>query len=335
MPNVVPSLAQQFFDYFRSLPQADQLRRLHAMVNSTPPTFETEWLDFKGMPQAQDIGDIWSSSVSGFANTGGGVLIWGIDARRDASGVDCAAGMRLVDQPASFRQRLIDLSQDLADPPVLGVDLIPLDDAAVPGKGFVICLIPESTFKPHRALRCKNKPYYIRVVDRFEVAPHSLLRTLFYPVSNPRFAVRVDAVRGGWQADNQGVAQTMDIVFAVRVSNSGTATARDLFVRMEVDQLGEIHHRESIPTDAHVRRNGTLFVGAEARRPLHPGSELVLLQFHRRVTCANGEPVYDFHHVRFDFSLFALDCEEQRAIVALTLDPATGTASGSTVASLA
>jgi len=64
---------------------------LQGTVHSTPPTFEEEWLDFKGAAATppDKIKEIWSKALAGFANTEGGVLVWGIDARKDpTTGVD-------------------------------------------------------------------------------------------------------------------------------------------------------------------------------------------------------------------------------------------------------
>jgi hypothetical protein len=130
---------------------------LKAMVNSKPPTFEEEWREFKGgfsgpssKPQPlcdEKIQDLWSTTLSGFANTSGGVLVWGIDARATPSPddpekkVDAASGLRLVPNPDAFKSRLMELHQTATDPPVVGVQIESIKDTA--GDGFVVCLIPE------------------------------------------------------------------------------------------------------------------------------------------------------------------------------------------------
>lgn len=70
------SAARQFFDDVFT--QEDPFAYLAAFVGSDPPTFETEWLDFKGHDEGDPL-RIWSEAVSGFANTAGGVLVWGLD----------------------------------------------------------------------------------------------------------------------------------------------------------------------------------------------------------------------------------------------------------------
>ena len=67
------SAAQSYFDQITSA--ADPAGFLALLVGATPPTFETEWLDFKGDARPEHVQKIWSKALSAFANTEGGVLI--------------------------------------------------------------------------------------------------------------------------------------------------------------------------------------------------------------------------------------------------------------------
>jgi predicted HTH transcriptional regulator len=73
------SLARQFFEKA----VAGGSAFLKNLV--TEQQVEMEWLDFKGvsrMDNTQMSGN-WSKFICGFANNEGGVLVWGIDARKD------------------------------------------------------------------------------------------------------------------------------------------------------------------------------------------------------------------------------------------------------------
>src|SRR6266542_1853157 len=99
----MPSNARAFFDEFLS--QSDRYAFLAGLVTTPPSTFETEWLDFKGNPQPKDILKTWSEAVSGFANTEGGVLIWGIDCRK-VDNVDAASSLSLLGNPFALKSQL-------------------------------------------------------------------------------------------------------------------------------------------------------------------------------------------------------------------------------------
>jgi predicted HTH transcriptional regulator len=112
---------------------------------------ESEWLDFKAADRIDDksIRENWSKALSGFANTEGGVLIWGIDARRDKdSGIDCASALALAPDADLLAQKLIDLLLDAVSLALIGVQVRSFKK---PGgkEGFVVCLVPEGSHKAH------------------------------------------------------------------------------------------------------------------------------------------------------------------------------------------
>ena len=174
------SNARAFFDQILS--QTDRYAFLAGLVASLPHTFETEWLDFKGNPQSKDVLKIWSEAVSGFANTEGGVLIWGIDCRK-VENVDAASGLSLIPDPLALKSKLYTSINQTTDPPVHGIEVEVIEGPS--GQGFVVCFIPESTNKPHRSEHKTYKPYMIRCGDSSVIPSPSLLRSMFYPRDRP------------------------------------------------------------------------------------------------------------------------------------------------------
>src|SRR5437588_621036 len=149
------SSAGRFFEDFRSAPDRGAL--LHRLFDPADPQAETEWLDFKGArwndPKRGTVllsdgqaKEIWGQALSAFANTQGGVLVFGIDARKNANDVDAAVGFARVKDPGAFASRLRQLHPHATDPPVLGVEVEAWEDPAAAGDGAVLCHVPES---PH------------------------------------------------------------------------------------------------------------------------------------------------------------------------------------------
>jgi hypothetical protein len=117
-----PSVAREF--YLKITRDPDPSAAIKQLVGATPPEFETEWRDFKGAERItdHDIKKTWSEALAGFANTQGGVLVWGVDARKDSvTGVDAACGLSPVTNPSAFKSRLNELHAQATEPPVLGV----------------------------------------------------------------------------------------------------------------------------------------------------------------------------------------------------------------------
>jgi len=229
-----PSIAKEFFAKITGA--LDPVAELTQLVNSASPVFETEWLDFKGAQKIpeKETEAIWSKALSGFANTQGGVIVWGIDARPDKNtGVDAVSGLSLVPNAMKLKSRLNELHAQSTEPPILGVVIEVYPIAGGSGEGFVVCYIPESPFKPHRAEHA-NRQYVIRAGDDFVTASVSLLRNLFYPQTRCRLIPTLQTAR---KVDGD----YWNIIVTGQVRNAGSATAFDTYVIVHYEPDGLTH----------------------------------------------------------------------------------------------
>jgi hypothetical protein len=297
---------------------ADKATYLRDMVNATPPVFEDGWLDFKGgthgpagnsipLPDTT-VKELWSKALCGFANTGGGVLVWGIDARPRPSAidptkkVDAATGVRLIPDPQAFKSRLMTLHHMATDPPVSGIQVEAINDAA--DGGFVVCLIPESNFKPHRA-EWTGEQYYMRIGDDFVVIPRSILASMFYPRTRPQYRATV-ACQNFYSSNlNTRMSAWIDI------ENTGTATARDTYIvieaRPEFLSLTSYSQPETwLPEPAsHKNKAGLRFRSGS----VHPGTTAPTI----RLNLEAGPP--DFvSSCSLQFSIYSQDVQPQTFI---------------------
>jgi len=236
-----PSMARDFFEQIRNA--ADPTAFIRALANSSPPTYETDWLDFKAQlsPNLKDAKwrDMWVEALCSFANNQGGVIIWGLDARKDpATNIDAACGEKPVDNPAGVKSRLVELQRQATDPPLANVEIEAYTHPAAPGTGFVVCLVPEGPFKPYRTEDGRRSQYHVRSGDNFTVLSRSMLQSLFYPRSKAVFRVEADLSWTFPDANNKGtqrIEARMDL--EVRLGNKGTATARNIQFWMEQHNL--------------------------------------------------------------------------------------------------
>ena len=199
---------------------------LKSLINSTPPAFETEWLEFKGAEKidANGIKNYWAEALSGFANTEGGVLVWGIDARKNEDkGIDCASALSLVPSLSALEARLKEIQPQRTNPPVNGVDYFSCPSEEGCEKGFVVCYIPEGNFKPYRT-EIKKNPYYIRAGDSFHIPSVALLRSLFYPEYHS--CLEAEVITGIDEKLGRVVAEFF-------INNRGVATAKNVVVAMK------------------------------------------------------------------------------------------------------
>lgn len=143
---------------------------------------ECLFLDFKRSPSDgegrqlhADDNKSLSKSVSGFGNSEGGVLIWGVDCRRQADGVESSTKFPLQDV-RGFRTKVEAAISRASIPPhalVRCIEIMEGDD----GRGYLAVLVPKSNFCPLRSTVTSH--YHLRAGSNFEIVPHDALAGMF------------------------------------------------------------------------------------------------------------------------------------------------------------
>jgi hypothetical protein len=269
-----PSIARELFEQIQALSDADRLARLKSMVNSDPPTFETEHLDFKGfLDRGSEIDDkvvrkIWSEALAGFATTAGGLLIWGIDARPTGpERIDAAGWVSLVPNPHALRSRLQELQHQATDPPIPGIEYLAVPDPESDGAGFLVCFIPESDYKPHRS-ESGGKRWVMRIGDSFRDVPPPILRALFSP--NRRSYVLIRVARTDRAFGPNGGTRAR---YSVELHNEGPSTAGELLLYIQgPDSMGV---SSTVVAQELPNKSGWRIDWGQS---LHPGDSLLITQ---------------------------------------------------------
>ena len=243
----MPSRAE---NYFRQIVDAaDPIARIGQTL--TDREQETEYLEFKRAGEEKHNRANWSIALSGFANTEGGVIVWGVWAKpTDVNGtsVDCVKELNAVANPVALEQQLRNWLLIATVDPVQGVDIRSFQKNDGTDTGYVVCLIPQGSNPPYRADLDTAKQYWLRSQDKFVVMPHALLRSLFYPHLFPKISFRVTR------------AQNLYHIF---LTNTGTATAEELTVYMRT-------------IERKFRPNSSSSSPMQHKEPitLHPGQEI-------------------------------------------------------------
>jgi schlafen family protein len=120
-------------------------------------------LDFKGLTEPNmERGDDkrhLAQMLSAFANSSGGLIVWGVDARPNDDGIDCATALQEIPRVAVLLTRLNELDGAAVYPIVGGV--LHRTILAEPGStsGFAVTLVPESDSGPHMAKMGEDRYY--------------------------------------------------------------------------------------------------------------------------------------------------------------------------------
>jgi hypothetical protein len=162
--------------------------------------------------------------LSGFANSSGGFIVWGVDARKNAQGVDCAFAPAEIAPIRLFLSRLNELTGDAVSPIVDGVRHKFIEISS--DKGFAVTLVPESDSGPYMAKLGEDR-YYKRSGDSFYRMEHFDLEDMFGRRQKPRLQI----VLSNLPVLNDNTQENLKF----SVLNVGRATARHVgfFVKLE------------------------------------------------------------------------------------------------------
>lgn len=152
-----------------------------ALLQSLPTIHatESEILDFKlsknqGLPLDFDDKVNISKSISGFANSGGGVLVWGVYCAEDEQKIDRVIDLRPIENIRAFETAVINASSQLVEPRLQKIryHIIPTDEFS----GYLVMLIPDSKEFLIQSITKKGKGFYERVGTSFsEVSDERLI----------------------------------------------------------------------------------------------------------------------------------------------------------------
>jgi Putative DNA-binding domain len=141
---------------------------------------ESLYLEFKSKKDRStpllDSSDGWqfSRAISGFANSDGGILIWGIESNKHEEAAKLKPIANVADFHARLKKSLLNSTQPVVDGIILQVILTDKDNT----DGYVTCLIPSSDKTPHRAMLA-DREYYKRTTEGFYRLEHFDLEDMF------------------------------------------------------------------------------------------------------------------------------------------------------------
>ena len=175
-------------------------------------------LDFKTVQDAAlkrpDDKRSIARSLSGFANSEGGLIIWGVDARKNDRGIDAATALSPITELDRLVPRLNELTGEATSPVVEGVRhrAIDIGDNA----GFGVTYVPESETGPYMARLGENR-YYKRSGDSFYVMEHFDVQDMFGRRKQPKLELSIRITGTGSQTviylgiQNNGAEQRSSI----------------------------------------------------------------------------------------------------------------------------
>jgi hypothetical protein len=316
---MVAHSAEAIFAEFRRLRDGNDMQtaeeRLESYCRDVLTSVEGVHFDYKckqdsRTPQLEESDKRnLAKALSGFANSGGGVLLWGIKEGLPPK-------LRPIAQIQTFLKNLLELGGLATDPAVPGLQGHWLPSKHDPSAGFAAILVPESPLPPHRiALKIKEVQhhYYIRTGSDFVIASHSQLEDMFGRRPRPKL---VAVARG----DFPFAPPPPQWQIAFDVVNEGRGTAKQVCI--EFSLLSGMSPKDGYDW-RHVGGTRDATTGHESLvfelvplRVIHPGMAMHFSGLYlNRSHFASGE------YVRLVCTLYCEGCAPVRTSIEGSLQP--------------
>ncbi len=201
---------------------------------------EELFLDFKrsgdngaGRTLHQDDRKNYAKAISGFGNSEGGVIIWGVDCSVDCDGADVAKARFPIENVERFLSLLQGAVSNSTIPAHSRVENYGIRQEGKQS-GFVVSLIPKSMNAPHQVIN--NLQYYMRSGSSFSPVPHSVLSGMFGRRPQPKVFLMFTNSPPTVEMDVDGV-KTVLCKIGFLITNDGMGIARDTFFTAEVHSI--------------------------------------------------------------------------------------------------
>jgi hypothetical protein len=140
----------------------------------------------------------FSKAASGFAHQEGGVLVWGVEARKGKDDVDEATELKPIANIKRFLSGVNDYIKYSTEPVVDGIQnrVVYENDDERSNRGYVVSLFPKS-WSEHRALGNTRHDFYKRHGDSFVPLSTADIRALFFRSLSPDLELKIVAEPSG------------------------------------------------------------------------------------------------------------------------------------------
>ena len=213
-------------DLFREIVDAgwDGVEAWKADGASETSDLEFKTSDWRGTKLGDEDRKSLGKVVSGFANTDGGVIAFGVKTKKVSEGADRVEAVQQIRDLQLYVDKLNEHIGSCTDPTVPGAKAVGIYNPAAENMGVAVVVVPGSDGGPHRARHSGDKwsdRYFIRAGTSTGVMAHSTLAALFGRRPGPKLSVEITHLPGSHGSERWTLA----------VRNSGRGIARSVLLR--------------------------------------------------------------------------------------------------------
>ncbi len=270
------------------------------------------------VPLSDDDKNNLATALSGFANSDGGVLIYGLV----AAGGDKKKGIPdVVTKPEPIKNlnnlesELNSLVGQLTEPPVSEVKVLTREYNNISNNGFILVYVPASDSGPHRSVR--NREYYRRHGSGFYKMEHFELAEMFGRRRRPQLEMYWNLKLGPWSGAAPN--RIFNVSFIVGLKNVGRGIAKYPAVMLTgvkkhiygLDGNGNLGLRNRVRSD-----HRKLLFGGGADDVIYPDSVIEISALDPIENISESTP--KFKGRTLDYELYADEMPPVRGV--LTID---------------
>lgn len=247
-------------------------------------------------------------ALSAFANSSGGLLIWGVEATKGADGMDCAQTEHAIVNIALFKSAVSRAVGELLMPRHDGIFVEAIEHPKKKGTGFLAVWVERSERRPHRSEARDDKRYYKRSGDSSFIMEHYDIEDAFNRIG----LVDLDLVFGApTRSEAESVNPlsvryrcSLDFLLENRSALSGCAPYLwiDHIVGLAVNPP-----LESVLSGGRLFGTRTLFQG-DASIFVHPGLNVPAFKVAFNVVHHRGTNQWFVNDTALEKAQIALDC---------------------------
>lgn len=159
---------------------------------------ETYLQDFKELDERGDFTSkknrqTYAAALSGFANSEGGCIIWGVRCKREKpDSPDAVVSFPRIKNLTKFVSDLNILEASLVSPGVIGVEHFPvreIENGKEIDEGYVVSYIPKMDGFPYMAMGADQHQFFYRAGSSFSLMYQNMVASRFAKQPQPRLAL--------------------------------------------------------------------------------------------------------------------------------------------------
>lgn len=216
--------------------------------------------------------------LSAFANSMGGLIVWGVAASKNEDDIDCASATKPIAEIEKFKSEIERAISQAIMPRHEGIRTAIVRHASIPGTGYLLLHVERSERRPHRC-EFGDKQYFKRSGDSSIAMEHFDIEDSFKRIVVPKMEAGFQLESRGSRGGPDGRFNQIEIVITLK--NASNVSAR--FPYFIIDELVNV---KKAPYSDHPQN---LTGGAD--QVVHPGLSMVATRIYHEVKVENSPQI--------------------------------------------